>query len=106
MKTSSFLWALVSSISVTACTDTPESGSPPMPATVLTSHATQRTPFQIVGADTLSDSARVVRVIPEPDGDGVIVMFTDPARRISSGLAIVDRRMANPQLLWPDSASD
>lgn len=66
---------------------------------------TQRTAFQIVGSDTLSDSARVLGIHPEPDGDALLVLFTDPGRRVSSGLAIVDRKMAAPQLLWPDSVS-
>ncbi len=106
MKLSPFFSALVSVASIMACTgDTADSASSPAPATVLTVHATQRTLFQVVGADTLSDSARISRIIPEQDGDGVIVMFADPARRISSGLGIVDRRMANPQLLWPDSVT-
>jgi hypothetical protein len=105
MKTSSAFCALLSLTAISACTDTPESGSPPAAATALTVHATQRAPFQIVGADTLSDSARIIRMIPERDGDGVIVMFADPARRISSGLGIIDRKMSNPQLLWPDSVT-
>ena len=32
-------------------------------------------------------------------------IFADPARRISAGLAINDRQMANPQLIWPDSVT-
>ena len=105
MKTSSFLCTVSLLAGIGACTDVPESGSLPASATVLTVHATQRAPFQIVGADTLSDSARIVRIAPEQDGDGVIVMFADPARRISSGLGIIDRRMTSPQLLWPDSVT-
>ena len=101
MKTPSF--ALV--ILCLACTDAPERGSPASSSAVLEVHATQRASFEIVGADTLSDSARIIRIIPEQDGDGVIALFTDPARRVSSGLAIVDRRMSHPQLLWPDSVT-
>lgn len=105
MKTSSFPCTVLLLAGIAACSDAPESGLPRASATVLTVHATQRSPFQIVGADTLSDSARIVRIFPEQDGDGLIVMFADPVRRISSGLGIVDRRMASPQLLWPDSAT-
>jgi hypothetical protein len=105
MKTSFFLCTLVFLGSVAACGDTPGAESPPPATSVLTVHATQRAPFQIVGVDTLSDSAQIVQFIPEQDGDGVIVMFADPVRRISRGLAIVDRRMDHPQLLWPDSVT-
>lgn len=76
-----------------------------MSTTALTAHTTQRASFQIIGADTLSDSSRILRIIPEHDSDGVIALFTDPARRVSAGLAIVDRKMAHPQLLWPDSVT-
>jgi hypothetical protein len=86
-----------------ACQDAPEARSTSAPNVALTAHATQRAAFEIVGADTLSDSSRITRILPEPDGDGVVVQFADPARRVSSGLAIIDRKMAQPQLLWPDS---
>ena len=75
-------------------------------ATAVTAHTTQRAAFEIVGADTLSDSARIIRLLPESDGDGIVAMFAEPARRVSSGLGIIDRRMAHPQLLWPDSVTD
>ena len=71
----------------------------------LRSVTTQRNAFQIVGSDTLSDSARVLEIHPEQDGDALVAIFTDPGRSVSSGLAIVDRRMATPQLLWPDSVT-
>src|SRR5687768_9411284 len=89
----------------TACGDAPESRPSATPVTALTAHTTQRATIQVVGSDTLSDSARITKVLPEPDGDGVVAQFADPARRVTAGLAIVDRRMANPQLLWPDSVT-
>ena len=106
MKISSLLLIPAFLASVSACSDTRESRSPATPTTALTTHTTQRASFQIVGADTLSDSARILRVLPEQDGDGVIALFADPARRVSSGLAIIDARMTHPQLLWPDSATN
>ena len=92
-------------LALTACQESPEARSSPALAVALTAHATQRAVFETVGADTLSDSSRITRILPEPDGDGVIVQFADPARRVSSGLAIIDRNMAQPQLLWPDSVT-
>ena len=77
-----------------------------MSVTALAAHTTQRASFQVVGADTLSDSAQILRILPEQDGDGVIALFADPARRVSSGLGIIDTMMAHPQLLWPDSVSN
>lgn len=92
-------------VATVACNEAPREEARQASTTVLTAHATQRASFLIVGADTLSDSARIVRILPEQDGDAMVALFTDPARRVSTGLAITDRRMANPQLLWPDSVT-
>ena len=92
-------------LTLIACTgdqDPPEAAAP---AASLRVHTTQRSVFQIVGSDTLSDSARVLEIHPEQDGDALVVLFTDPARRVTAGLGIVDRKMAGPQLLWPDSVT-
>jgi hypothetical protein len=106
MKNSSPAVFLITLILLAAgCNDARESATRPRSTTALTAQTTQRVSFQIVGADTLSDSARITRVLPEYDGDGVIALFTDPARRVKAGLAIIDRRMPHPQLLWPDSVS-
>ena len=87
------------------CAREQEQPEPAAPAASLRVHTTQRSTFQIVGADTLSDSARVLEIYPEQDGDALVARFADPIRRVSAGLAIVDRRMAMPQLLWPDSVT-
>ena len=105
MKTLALSALVVCLVAINACRDTQDDATPDVPATALTAHATQRAAFEIVGADTLSDSARIIRVLPESDGDGIIATFADPARRVSAGLAIVDRRMEHPQLLWPDSVT-
>ncbi len=68
-------------------------------------NTTQRSSFQTVAGDTLSDSARILEIHPEHDGDALVTLFADPGRRVVAGLAIVDRRMAAPQLLWPDSVT-
>jgi len=75
-------------------------------AAPLAVSTTQRTVLRAVARDTLSDSARIVRVVPEPDGDAVAVVFADPERRIRAGLGLVQRDGGAPaQLLWPDSVS-
>jgi hypothetical protein len=91
---------------VLGCRDTRDDAPPVAGATALTAHTTQRAAFEIVGADTLSDSARILRLLPEADGDGIVALFAEPARGVSAGLGIIDRRMAHPQLLWPDSVTD
>src|SRR5688572_8897233 len=73
--------------------------------TSLRVHNTQRNSFDIVGSDTLSDSTRILEIHPEQDGDALVILFADPGRRVSAGLAIVDRKMEAPQLLWPDSVT-
>lgn len=105
MKISSLSALLALLAAITACGNAPESKAPPTSVTALTTHATQRASFQIVGADTLSDSARIFRILPEHDGNAVITLFTDPARRVLAGLGIIDKRMTHPQLLWPDSVT-
>ena len=90
---------------VTACGDRREPETSRVSTTALTVHVTQRASLQVIGTDTLSDSARILRLLPEEDGDGVIVLFADSIRRVLAGLAIVDRKMERPQLLWPDSVT-
>lgn len=58
---------------------------------------------RVIGPDTLSEWARILRVHPEPDGDAVAVLFADSARGISAGLALEDERTASIRLVWPDS---
>jgi hypothetical protein len=72
---------------------------------ILQVHTTQRNSFHIVGNDTLSDSTRILEIYPEQDGDALVTLFAEPSRRVSAGLAIVDREMTAPQLLWPDSVT-
>lgn len=62
------------------------------------------TSITFIGADTLSDSARIYQVQPEPDGGSVAFLFADPAKGITQGLGIVqasgDQRA---KVGWPDS---
>lgn len=59
--------------------------------------------IRTIGADTLSDSARVLRLIPEPDGRSMAVLFADPARGVSAGLALLEPERQRTLLVWPDS---
>jgi hypothetical protein len=56
-----------------------------------------------VGVDSLSDSAVVTAVIPEPDGETVALVFADPAKGVTAALAILTRGRDTAQLVWPDS---
>lgn len=60
----------------------------------------------VIDADTLSDSVRILTVSPEPDGGSVAFLFADPARQITSGLALAQVSGAQQvQLVWPDSVT-
>lgn len=63
----------------------------------------ERGSMRIIGTDTLSDSAHIIAVAPEPDGDAIAFTFADAARGMSAGLGILERRRQLPQVLWPDS---
>lgn len=62
--------------------------------------------LQIVGADTLSESARVLALFPEPDGAAIAFTFADSASNVSSALGLLDSGKENAQLIWPDSVSN
>jgi hypothetical protein len=60
--------------------------------------------INVVGIDTLSDSASIHRLQPEPDGSSVAFLFADPAKGIISGLGLIQTAgTAEAQLAWPDS---
>jgi hypothetical protein len=59
-----------------------------------------------MGRDSLSDSAYVIRVVPEPDGQTVAIVFADPAQGISAGLALLEPREQRVHLVWPDSVGE
>jgi hypothetical protein len=92
-------------ILLAACTRDQQPPEDSAPGMSLRVHTTQRNTFHIVGSDTLSDSTRILEIHPEQDGDALVTLFAEPSRRISAGLAIVDRKMEAPQLLWPDSVT-
>lgn len=58
----------------------------------------------IVGIDTLTDSASIHRLRPEPDGSSVAFLFADPGKGITGGLGLVQASgSSGAQLAWPDS---
>ena len=58
----------------------------------------------IIGPDTLTDSARILELHPEPDGGSIAFRFADPVKHIASALGIVQASGARQaQLVWPDS---
>lgn len=62
--------------------------------------------IQVVGIDTLSDSAWIHRLQPEPDGGSVAFLFADPAKGIVGGLGLIEASGAQAaQLAWPDSVT-
>ena len=97
------LW-LPALLAGTGCAGEPASDAT-APAARLVVRTAERVVARAIGADTLSDSARVVRIVPEADGDAVAFTFADPVRRVSSGLGITQRRTPAPALLWPDSVT-
>jgi hypothetical protein len=59
-----------------------------------------------VGIDSLSDSASILRLEPEPDGESVAFLFADPVKGVRAGLGIVQISGARTsQLAWPDSVT-
>lgn len=62
--------------------------------------------ISMVGLDTLSDSAWIHHLQPEPDGGSVAFLFSDPAKGVSRGLGLVGSSGSpRPQLVWPDSVA-
>lgn len=65
----------------------------------------QRASLRTITMDTLSDSSRILAIVPEPDGDAVAFRFADPAHGVVAGLGLIDRDHPLPQLGWPDSVT-
>jgi hypothetical protein len=57
-----------------------------------------------IGVDTVSDSAWISHIKPEPDGASVAFIFADPAKGTTRALGIVQiSGTQTSQLVWPDS---
>lgn len=83
---------------------TPQPDAAPA-ATTLEIRAAQRADLRVVGADTLSDTARVRSIAVEPDGEAVAFVFADAGRGIGAGLGLSRAGEDAAQLVWPDSVS-
>jgi hypothetical protein len=59
--------------------------------------------IRYMGQDSLSDSAAVRRLVPEPDGRSIAVVFEDPTFGIEAGLALLEPDRQRVRLVWPDS---
>lgn len=57
-----------------------------------------------IGVDTVSDSAWISHIKPEPDGQSVAFIFADPAKGATRALGIVQASgTQTSHLIWPDS---
>lgn len=59
-----------------------------------------------IGVDTVSDSAWISHIKPEPDGESVAFIFADPAKGATRALGIAQVSGAQAShLVWPDSVA-
>jgi hypothetical protein len=59
-----------------------------------------------IGLDTLSDSAGIFHIRPEPDGQSVAFIFADPVKGATRALGIVQTSgTQTSHLVWPDSVA-
>jgi hypothetical protein len=57
-----------------------------------------------IGVDTVSDSAWISHIKPEPDGESIAFIFADPTKGTTRALGIIQISQAQTsQLVWPDS---
>ena len=85
-----------------ACSQGAERRAPAPDAVAIEVATGERGSVHVVGADTLSDSLAITRVIPEPDGDAVAFAFADATRRVAAGLALIDPQ-SGVRLVWAES---
>jgi len=59
-----------------------------------------------MGADSLSDSASIHFLQPEPDGGSIAFLFADPSKGVTNGLGLIQTTAGQlAQLVWPDSVA-
>lgn len=96
---------LVSCAITASCISNRDDAESPV-ASALTVLASPVAAITVIGADTLSDSARIHYLAPEPDGESIAFLFADPAKGITQGLGISQASGSQiPQLAWPDSVT-
>jgi hypothetical protein len=102
-KASSSLAVAALCVVSATCIDTRDDAKAPTSSVFTVTDAPVAT-IAFIGADTLSDSARIYQLQPEPDGGSIAFLFADPAKGITRGLGIVQASGSQAaQLGWPDS---
>jgi hypothetical protein len=98
------LLSLLISCAISASCVSNHNDAEPVAASAFTVLASPVATVTVIGADTLSDSARIHHLAPEPDGGSIAFLFADPAKGITRGLGISQTSASQvPQLAWPDS---
>ena len=99
-----FLFLCISTLLI-GCLGNSEDAEPSVASGLATTTSPLVT-ISIVGIDTLSDSAWIHRLQPEPDGGSVAFLFADPMKGVSRGLGLVETSgTPGPHLVWPDSVN-
>lgn len=83
-----------------ACTskEPPAADAGPLSATVTVIDS-----VTTLGTNPLGDSARILSVTPESDGEAIAIVLSDPAQGVSGALMLAERRRGGVHLVWPDS---
>ena len=85
---------------LTAC----ERAERPRPAGAVEASVRERVALENLGDTPLTDSAAIVSLAAESDGEAVALVVRDPGAGVSAALALDDARRG-VQLLWPDSVN-
>jgi hypothetical protein len=100
MRTSAAVAAIAATL--LACDPSPARDAAPGSSTAslraVVTHP--RAALTSLDADTLTDSARVTRLVPAPDGGAVAYVLDDPARARSGVLAVLTQGAERPRLVW------
>lgn len=97
------LWLFARVLIIASCTADREETSERSIST-FSSVAGPLVTVSAIGADTLSDSAWISHIKPEPDGGSIAFIFADPVKGITRALGIVQLSgTQTSQLVWPDS---
>ncbi len=99
------LLVLATLATLLGCTRTPDGQEDQRssPAGELAVSVHRLASIRTLASDTLSDSARVDTLFPEPDHRSVAFLFSDHHRGVFRGLGIINGALSQTRLLWPDS---
>jgi hypothetical protein len=97
-------WLAILSSIVTGCTG--REGTSQRSISTFSALAEPLVTITTIGIDTVSDSASISQIKPEPDGKSIAFVFADPAKGATRALGIVQTSGSqNSQLVWPDSVT-